>query len=66
MAQAQDYASGGSGVERLSRMLIDLNVTHPMPVRRAQELMKWVRSGAYDRIVDGEFASRGERGRAAR
>jgi Zn-dependent protease with chaperone function len=60
MAQAQDYERGGSGLERLSRMLIDLNVTHPMPVRRAQELMKWVRSGAYNRIVDGEFVKRGD------
>jgi Zn-dependent protease with chaperone function len=60
MAQAQDYDKGGTGLERLSRMLIDLNVTHPMPVRRAQELMKWVRSGEYNRIVDGEFVKRGD------
>jgi Zn-dependent protease with chaperone function len=59
MAQAQDYESGG-GLERLSRMMIDLNVTHPMPVRRAQELMKWVRSGDYNRIVDGEYVRRGD------
>jgi Zn-dependent protease with chaperone function len=59
MAQAQDYEGGGSGLERLSRMFIDLNLTHPMPVRRAQELMAWVRSGGYDRIVDGEYVRRG-------
>jgi Zn-dependent protease with chaperone function len=60
MAQAQDYESGGSGLERLSRMFTDLNITHPMPVRRAQELMAWVMSGEYDRIVDGEYLRRGE------
>jgi len=60
MAQAQDYDSGGTGLERLSRMFIDLNITHPMPVRRAQELMAWVRSGEYDRIVGGEYVRRGE------
>jgi Zn-dependent protease with chaperone function len=60
MAQAQDYDSGGAGLDRLSRMLTDLNVTHPMPVRRAQELMAWVRSGAYNRIVDGEYVRRGD------
>ncbi len=60
MAQAQDYDSPGSGLERLSRMLTDLNVTHPMPVRRAQELMAWVRSGEYDRIVGGEYVRRGD------
>jgi Zn-dependent protease with chaperone function len=60
MAQAQDYDSAGNGVDRLSRMLVDLNVTHPMPVRRARELMSWVRGGDYDRIVDGEYVRRGE------
>jgi Zn-dependent protease with chaperone function len=59
MAQAQDYEGGGTGFERLSRMFMDLNLTHPMPVRRAQELMAWVRSGGYDRIVDGEYVRRG-------
>jgi Zn-dependent protease with chaperone function len=60
MAQAQEYDGAGPGLDRLQRMLIDLNVTHPMPVRRAQELMAWVRSGGYDRIVDGEFVKRGD------
>jgi Zn-dependent protease with chaperone function len=60
MAQAQEYESPGTGLERLSRMLVDLNVTHPMPVRRAQELMTWVRSGEYNRIVDGDFVKRGQ------
>jgi Zn-dependent protease with chaperone function len=60
MAQAHDYDSGGSGLERLSRRFIDLNITHPMPVRRAQELMAWVRSGEYDRIVGGEYVRRGD------
>jgi Zn-dependent protease with chaperone function len=59
MAQALEYDSGGDGLERLSRRLIDLNVTHPLPVRRAQELMRWVQSGEYDRIVDGEYLKRG-------
>lgn len=60
MAQAQDYDSGGTGIDRLSRMLVDLNITHPLPVRRARELMAWVRSGEYDRIVDGAYVKRGE------
>ena len=60
MAQAQEYDGAGTGVDRLSRLLIDLNVTHPMPVRRARELMAWVRSGEYDRIAGGEYLRRGE------
>jgi Zn-dependent protease with chaperone function len=60
MAQGLDYTERGRGLERLSRLLIDLNLTHPMPVKRAHELLKWVREGEYDRIIDGEYVKRGE------
>ena len=62
IAQATDYDSGGQGLERLSRRLIDLNVTHPMPVRRAQELFAASAAGEYDRIVGGEYVKRGDEG----
>jgi Zn-dependent protease with chaperone function len=60
MQQAQDYTERGTGFERLTRLLTDLGVTHPLPVRRTHELMKWVRSGDYDRIVGGDYVHRGE------
>src|SRR4051812_9914306 len=60
MAQGIEYTEKGSGLERLSRLLIDLDLTHPMPVRRAHELLGWVREGEYDRIIDGEYIRRGE------
>jgi Zn-dependent protease with chaperone function len=60
MKQAQEYREGGKGLERLSRMLLDLNVTHPMPVRRVHELMAWVGDGEYDRIVGGSYVRRDE------
>jgi Zn-dependent protease with chaperone function len=60
MAQGAEYREKGSGLERLSRLLLDLNLTHPMPVRRTHELMEWVKSGDYDRIVGGSYASRDE------
>jgi Zn-dependent protease with chaperone function len=60
IAQAMDYDEGGSGLERLTKMLQDLNVTHPMPVRRVRLLLQWVREGAYDRIVDGDYLRRGQ------
>ena len=60
IAQAMDYDEAGTGLERLSRMLQDMNVTHPMPVRRVRELLKWVREGEYDRIIGGEYVRRGE------
>jgi Zn-dependent protease with chaperone function len=58
MRQGLDYTESGGGIERLTRLLLDLGVTHPMPVRRTHELMAWVRSGEYDRIVAGEYLRR--------
>jgi Zn-dependent protease with chaperone function len=60
MKQGLEYTEKGSGLERLTRLLIDLGLTHPMPVRRTHELMEWVRSGAFDRIVGGEYRTRDE------
>jgi len=60
MAQAADYQEKGSGVERLSRLLAQMNLTHPLPVRRVRELMDWVHGGDYERIVGGEYIRRGE------
>ena len=38
----------------------ELGQTHAAPVRRVSELMKWVRSGDYDRIMNGEYIRRGD------
>jgi Zn-dependent protease with chaperone function len=60
MRQGQDYREKASPFDRFSRLLIDLNLTHPMSVQRVHELMEWVRSGAYDRISGGEYVTRDE------
>jgi hypothetical protein len=61
MKQGLDYTEGGGGLERLTRLMLDLGVTHPMPVKRTHELMAWVRSGEFDRIVGaGEYLRRGD------
>src|SRR5271155_5426147 len=60
MRQGMDYKEKGGGLERLTRLMLDLGVTHPMPVKRTHELMEWVRSGEFDRIVGGEYARRGD------
>ncbi|HSZ06532.1 MAG TPA: M48 family metallopeptidase [Solirubrobacteraceae bacterium] len=60
MRQGMDYQEKGSGLERLTRLMLDLGVTHPLPVKRTHELMEWVRSGEYERIVGGEYARRGD------
>ncbi len=58
MLQSAEYTEGGTGLERLSRLFLDLNVTHALPVKRIKELMDWVRSGEYDRIVAGDYLTR--------
>ena len=58
--QGREYREKGSGIDRLSRLLSDLNLTHPMSVQRVHELIAWVESGAYDRIVGGEYPRRDE------
>lgn len=60
VAQAMDYDDGGSGLDRLTRLIQDLRLTHPMPVRRVNALLAWVREGGYDRIIGGEYVRRGE------
>jgi Zn-dependent protease with chaperone function len=58
MKQGQEYREKASPFDRFSRLLIDLNLTHPMSVQRVHELMEWVSAGDYDRIVAGEYISR--------
>jgi Zn-dependent protease with chaperone function len=61
MRQGLDYTESGGGLERLTRLMLDLGVTHPLPVKRTHELMAWVRSGEFDRIVgSGEYVRRGD------
>ncbi len=60
MRQATEYRENGSFLDRLTRLSLDMNLTHGMPVRRMHELMEWVRGGEYDRIVGGEYLRRGE------
>jgi Zn-dependent protease with chaperone function len=58
--QGEEYREKASPFDRFSRLLVDLNLTHPMSVQRVHELTEWVKTGDYDRIVGGEFISRDE------
>jgi Zn-dependent protease with chaperone function len=60
MKQGEEYRENVSPFDRFSRLLIDLGLTHPMSVQRVHELMEWVKSGEYDRIVGGEYVTRDE------
>ena len=48
------------GWDKLARMRSELFRTHPHAVKRVHELMKWVQSGEYDRIVSGDYVRRGQ------
>src|ERR671922_3070298 len=60
IAQGMDYSERGTGLERLTRLLQQLQITHPMPVRRVRLLLDWVREGDYDRMARGDYLRRGE------
>jgi Zn-dependent protease with chaperone function len=60
ITQAAEYSEKGRGMDRLSRLLLQLNLTHPLPVRRVHELLAWVREGDYDHVVGGEYVRRGQ------
>jgi Zn-dependent protease with chaperone function len=60
IAQGMEYSEGGSGLERITKLLQDLRLTHPMPVRRVKMLLDWVHEGEYDRMVRGDYLRRGE------
>ncbi len=62
VAQGMEYSDGGSGLEKVTKLLQDLRLTHPMPVRRVKMLLDWVHEGEYDRMVRGEYLRVGQEG----
>jgi Zn-dependent protease with chaperone function len=60
LSQASEYENEDDLFSRHTRFWSELNLTHPVAVRRVKELMEWVQSGAYDRIRDGDYVRRGE------
>ena len=60
MAQAMEYENWEDSHDRIRRFFNEINATHSNSVRRVSEVMKWVQSGEYDRIVRGEYRRRGE------
>ena len=60
LAQAREYEDWDDPGDRVRRFFYEIGATHPNAVRRVSEVMKWVQSGEYDRIVRGEYVKRGE------
>jgi len=62
--QANEYSEWEPGWDKMLRFTRELTMTHPYPVLRVSELMKWVRSGEYDRIMAGDYRKRGTKANA--
>jgi Zn-dependent protease with chaperone function len=60
MAQAMEYENWEDSHDRVRRFFNEINATHSYAVRRVSEVMKWVQSGEYDRIVRGEYRKRSD------
>ncbi len=59
LQQASEYATMHDGFDIVYKVLNTLALSHPMHVVRAGEVQKWIQSGAYERIVAGEYVRRG-------
>ena len=53
--QIAEYQEWEDGPDRLRRFLALLRQTHGTPVRRASELTRWVESGEFERIRQGDY-----------
>jgi Zn-dependent protease with chaperone function len=60
LAQAEDYEAEGDVREGVIRILNLLATTHPFSALRALEIKRWVESGDYSRILDGNYPRRGD------
>ena len=58
--QADSYRQGGDLADQVFKVLNLLGANHPFPVLRVAEMRDWFESGAYDRILRGEYMRRGD------
>ena len=58
--QAEEYRSGGDVADQVFKILNLMGTTHPFFVLRVSEIRGWIESGAYDRILRGEYPRKGE------
>src|SRR5919204_465471 len=56
--QAADYDRAGDLRDSLIKLRMVIGRTHPLPVARAAELRRWTDSGAYQRILGGDYPRR--------
>src|SRR5918998_3762512 len=59
LAQARDFQQNydQKALDRFWADIINAGLTHPFPVWRVAEILKWVENGEYQRVMSGEPAS---------
>jgi Zn-dependent protease with chaperone function len=60
MMQAIEYRNWDDPSDRVRRFFNEIGRDHSAAVTRVAEVMKWVQSGEYDRIIRGEYRRRGD------
>jgi hypothetical protein len=60
LIQAQEYETGGTALDSMFKALNVAFRTHPFNTVRAGELQRWVQSGAYERIIGGDYPHRND------
>ncbi|MGC4045821.1 MAG: M48 family metallopeptidase [Armatimonas sp.] len=61
LAQAEEYdRPDAQKLDKLYRLLIESERTHPIPVVRAREALRWGASSEYTTILSGDYPRRGE------
>jgi Zn-dependent protease with chaperone function len=60
MGQAMEYENWEDSADRVRRFFNEIGATHSYAVRRVSEVMTWIQSGEYDRIIRGEYRRRGD------
>ena len=58
MTQAMEYRDWDDPSDRVRRFFNEIGRTHSYAVTRVSEVMKWVQTGEYDRIIRGEYRTR--------
>ena len=56
--QAKDYETQGNVADRVWQVINTAFRTHPFGTVRAAELQRWIDSGEYDKIVNGDYRRR--------
>jgi hypothetical protein len=62
LEQADTYETQGDLADRVWQVINTAFKTHPFGTVRAAELHRWVKSGAYDKILSGDYPRRGDPG----